>query len=84
MPAVMAGPVSFAPPKGKSSKMAIIIAGFAAFGGFLYGYDTGYIAGVKAMPFWLRSAGQLGSDGKYHITTSQDSLVTSILSVGVG
>jgi len=82
MPAVMAGPVSFAPPKGKSSKMAIIIAGFAAFGGFLYGYDTGYIAGVKAMPFWLRSAGQLGSDGKYHITTSQDSLVTSILSVG--
>jgi len=41
MPAVMAGPVSFAPPKGKSSKMAIIIAGFAAFGGFLYGYDTG-------------------------------------------
>ncbi|KAI9610095.1 hypothetical protein H4Q26_007093 [Puccinia striiformis f. sp. tritici PST-130] len=56
--------------------MAIIIAGFAAFGGFLY------IAGVKAMPFWLRSAGQLGSDGKYSITTSQDSLVTSILSVG--
>lgn len=82
MPPVMAGPVSFAPPEGKSSKMAIIIAGFAAFGGFLYGYDTGYIAGVKAMPFWLRSAGQLGSDGKYHITTSQDSLVTSILSVG--
>ncbi|KNZ48329.1 hypothetical protein VP01_574g9 [Puccinia sorghi] len=76
MPPVMAGPVSFAPPEGKSSKMAIIIAGFAAFGGFLY------IAGVKAMPFWLRSAGQLGSDGKYHITTSQDSLVTSILSVG--
>ncbi|KAA1097568.1 Solute carrier 2 (Facilitated glucose transporter) member 8 [Puccinia graminis f. sp. tritici] len=82
MPAVMAGPVTFAPPEGKSSKMAIIIAGFAAFGGFLYGYDTGYIAGVKAMPFWLRSAGQLGPDGKYMITTGQDSLVTSILSVG--
>ncbi|PLW07350.1 hypothetical protein PCANC_06994 [Puccinia coronata f. sp. avenae] len=82
MPAVMAGPVSFAPPAGKSSKMAIIIAGFAAFGGFLYGYDTGYIAGVKAMPFWLRSAGKLGPNGKYSITTSQDSLVTSILSVG--
>lgn len=78
----MAGPVTFAPPEGKSSKMAIIIAGFAAFGGFLYGYDTGYIAGVKAMPFWLRSAGQLGPDGKYMITTGQDSLVTSILSVG--
>lgn len=62
--------------------MAIIIAGFAAFGGFLYGYDTGYIAGVKAMPFWLRSAGQAGPDGEYMITTSQDSLVTSILSVG--
>nr|CAC41332.1 HXT1p [Uromyces viciae-fabae] len=82
MPAVMAGPVSFAPPEGKSSKVAIVIAVFAAFGGFLYGYDTGYIAGVKAMPFWLRSAGQRGPDGKYMITTSQDSMVTSILSVG--
>jgi hypothetical protein len=29
------------------------------------------------MPFWLRSAGQLGADGKYMITTSQDSLVRS-------
>lgn len=82
MPAVMAGPVSFAPPAGKSSAMAIVIAGFAAFGGFLYGYDTGYISGVKAMPFWLRSAGQLGPDGEYMITTGQDSLVTSILSIG--
>lgn len=28
------------------------------------------------MPFWLRSAGQLGPDGTYSITTSQDSLVS--------
>ncbi|MBW0504750.1 hypothetical protein O181_044465 [Austropuccinia psidii MF-1] len=81
MPAV-AGPVSFAPPAGKSSTMAIVIAGFAAFGGFLYGYDTGYISGVKAMPFWLHSVGQPGPNGEYMITTSQDSLVTSILSIG--
>lgn len=31
---------------------------------------------TKAMPFWLRSAGQLGPDGTYSITTSQDSLVS--------
>lgn len=36
MPAVIGGPVSFAPPTGKSSGMAIVIAGFAAFGGFLF------------------------------------------------
>ncbi|CAH7689037.1 general substrate transporter [Phakopsora pachyrhizi] len=82
MPAVMAGPVTFAPPKGKSSAMAIVVAGFAAFGGFLYGYDTGYISGVKAMPGWLRGVGQVGPDGNFFLTTSQDSLVTSILSIG--
>ncbi|KAH9817278.1 hypothetical protein DFH28DRAFT_1124679 [Melampsora americana] len=77
MPAVMAGPVSFAPPEGKSSAMAIVIAGFAAFGGIFVNTVM-----ILAMPFWLRSAGQPGPDGEYMITTGQDSLVTSVLSIG--
>jgi sugar porter (SP) family MFS transporter len=50
---------------------------FAAFGGILYGYDTGVINGVQAMPDWLCTFGT-----NCAITSSQQSLVVSILSAG--
>ncbi|GAA5979624.1 hypothetical protein JCM11641_007891 [Rhodosporidiobolus odoratus] len=70
-----------------SNKMAIIMSAFAAFGGFLYGYDTGYISGVKEMPYWLEKFGHydgLDANGNatYAITSGDNSLVTSILSAG--
>lgn len=55
---------------------------FAAFGGFLFGYDTGYIAGVKAMPFFVDTFGTLDANGEYALSTATDSLITSILSAG--
>ncbi|GAA95166.1 uncharacterized protein L969DRAFT_53148 [Mixia osmundae IAM 14324] len=69
---------------GKSKVPAILMVTFAAFGGLLFGYDTGYISGVKAMPYWLQSFGSPDATAVsgYSITTSQDSLVTSILSAG--
>ncbi|GAA5965299.1 hypothetical protein JCM3765_007155 [Sporobolomyces pararoseus] len=66
----------------KISPMAVTMAAFAAFGGFLYGYDTGYISGVKEMDGWLEIFGDLQPDGSYTITSGTDSLVTSILSAG--
>lgn len=67
----------------KISAMAVFMAAFAAFGGFLYGYDTGYISGVKEMPAWLRYvAGDLQPDGTYTLSSGNNSLVTSILSAG--
>ncbi|CAK5275923.1 unnamed protein product [Mycena citricolor] len=68
---------------------AIIMSAFAAFGGILFGYDTGTIGGVIAMQDWLNvfgtldTTGQLGKDthGRY-ITTADKSLVVSILSAG--
>ncbi|GAA6040121.1 hypothetical protein JCM8097_002037 [Rhodosporidiobolus ruineniae] len=50
--------------------------------GFLYGYDTGYISGVKAMPFFIETYGTLQDDGTRALSTGTDSLVTSILSAG--
>ncbi|KAE9398530.1 MFS monosaccharide transporter [Gymnopus androsaceus JB14] len=69
-------------PKNKFA--AIAITTFAAFGGILYGYDTGIISGIVAMDDWLKTFGYATGDPTkpYAITTSTDSLVVSILSAG--
>ncbi|KAG1806982.1 monosaccharide importer [Suillus subaureus] len=67
---------------------AIIMSAFAAFGGILFGYDTGTIGGVIAMDDWLTtfgvydpsSANTTGFD--YYLPTAHKSLVVSILSAG--
>ncbi len=51
---------------------------FVAFGGVLFGYDTGTISGIIAMKHWLLL---FADDGKT-ITASQQSLIVSILSAG--
>ena len=73
---------------GSKSKIAgIAMTAFAAFGGILFGYDTGTISGITAMKDWLRLFGSPTDDLTNHptgyaITSSQQSLVTSILSAG--
>ncbi|OCK78589.1 general substrate transporter [Lepidopterella palustris CBS 459.81] len=59
---------------------AICIGLFVAFGGVLFGYDTGTISGILAMPYWLGEFTTPGNDGK--LTASQNSLIVSILSAG--
>ncbi|GAA6020446.1 hypothetical protein JCM11491_000249 [Sporobolomyces phaffii] len=71
-----------APVVGHISAMAVFMAAFAAFGGFLYGYDTGYISGVKEMKAWVAIFGDLQPDGTYALSSGTNSLVTSILSAG--
>lgn len=50
----------------------------------LFGYDTGTIGGILAMPYWLKtfSTGALDSSGNPTITTSESSEIVSILSAG--
>ena len=72
-------------PKNKLS--GILMVSFAAFAGILFGYDTGTISGVTAMKDFLRLFGSPTTNIKDHptgymITSSQQSLVTSILSAG--
>ncbi|KAH1354085.1 hypothetical protein KXW30_008311 [Aspergillus fumigatus] len=68
-----------------SAAPAIIIGLFVAFGGILFGYDTGTISGILAMPYWrkLFSTGYINPDDNYpDITSSQSSMIVSLLSAG--
>ena len=69
---------------------AYLICAFAAFGGIFFGYDTGWMGGVLAMPYFIRQYTGLpypdSSDkaavAAFHLPASDNSLTTSILSCG--
>ncbi|KAJ6544234.1 monosaccharide importer [Mycena capillaripes] len=68
---------------------AMVMSAFAAFGGILFGYDTGTIGGVIAMQDWLNTFGSFDPTGVlgsktngFYVKTSDKSLVVSILSAG--
>ncbi|KAF2133068.1 general substrate transporter [Dothidotthia symphoricarpi CBS 119687] len=68
-----------------SSGPAIMVGLFVAFGGVLFGYDTGTIGGILAMPYWRRSfsTGYINPTDNYaDITSGEKSLIVSILSAG--
>ncbi|KAH8802485.1 high-affinity glucose transporter [Xylogone sp. PMI_703] len=63
---------------------AIAIGLFVAFGGILFGYDTGTISGIMAMDYWENtfSTGFRDSTGHLNVSSSQSSAIVSILSAG--
>ncbi|KAI3322358.1 high-affinity glucose transporter RGT2 [Xylariaceae sp. AK1471] len=71
-------------PEAGKAWPAIAIGLFVAFGGILFGYDTGTISGIISMPYWQRlfSTGYINSHGMPDITPSQSSAIVSILSAG--
>ncbi|KAJ7053899.1 general substrate transporter [Mycena amicta] len=64
------------------SGRAILLAVFIAFGGFLFGYDIGVISGCLIMPDFIDRFGQVGADGKMFLSSSRQSIITSLLSAG--
>ncbi|KAI0275470.1 general substrate transporter [Gloeopeniophorella convolvens] len=63
------------------SLRAILFAIFVAFG-FLFGYDTGVISGCLIMPDFVRRFGQVDSNGQHFLSSSRQSIITSLLSAG--
>lgn len=73
---------------------AYLICAFAAFGGIFFGYDTGWMSGVLAMPYVITqytgkpspptgtSAADVELQNAFHLTARDQSLTTSILSAG--
>lgn len=65
-----------------TSRRAVLLAIFIAFGGFLFGYDMGVISGCLIMPDFIRRFGQEGTDGQYILSSSRQSIIVSLLSAG--
>ena len=84
-PAVAGAGIGASGPKNRA--VGIFMVAFAAFGGILFGYDTGVISGVKEMKDWLEVYGDPTTDTAtyqygYYLPSNRESLVVSILSVG--
>ncbi|KAK5131418.1 hypothetical protein LTR08_000954 [Meristemomyces frigidus] len=80
-------PLMLRPPPGTAGAAwpAIMVGFFVAFGGVLYGYDTGTIGGILAMRYWLNqfSTGYTDPEtGLLAITAAQSSMIVSLLSAG--
>ncbi|KAI1100731.1 general substrate transporter [Jackrogersella minutella] len=58
---------------------AYFMCAFAAFGGIFFGYDSGYINGVMAMPYFIA---EIEGEGVSELSPEHKSLITSILSAG--
>jgi len=68
-----------------SAVPAIGVGLFVAFGGILFGYDTGTIGGILGMKYWRNefSTGYINTKDHYKdVTSSQSSEIVSILSAG--
>ncbi|EKM84259.1 hypothetical protein AGABI1DRAFT_52117 [Agaricus bisporus var. burnettii JB137-S8] len=65
-----------------TNRHAIVLAAFVAFGGFLFGYDIGVISGCLIMPDFVRRFGEQGADGEFFLSSSRQSIITSLLSAG--
>ncbi|KFY66526.1 hypothetical protein V496_02030 [Pseudogymnoascus sp. VKM F-4515 (FW-2607)] len=61
---------------------AWLFCSFAALGACLYGYDGVYFTGVSAMDVFVQHFGTQKSDGSYEISSSQLSLMTSVINIG--
>ncbi|EGV61718.1 hypothetical protein PSN45_000409 [Yamadazyma tenuis] len=71
--------LNFGERKAGSTSMGIFVGLFAAFGGILFGYDTGTISGIMAMKYVTERFPQ---DIPNEFSSSEKSLIVSILSVG--
>lgn len=66
----------------KDYASVIIFCFFIAFGGFVFGFDTGTISGFINMTDFTQRFGQLNDDGEYYFSDVRTGLIVSIFNVG--
>ncbi|SJM88908.1 probable Low-affinity glucose transporter HXT3 [Zygosaccharomyces bailii] len=71
------------PNTGKGKYASICICCFmVAFGGFVFGWDTGTISGFVNQTDWIRRFGSRHTDGTYYLSKVRMGLVVSIFNIG--
>lgn len=71
------------PEKSFKDHIAISIFCFlVAFGGFVFGFDTGTISGFLNMSDYKARFGQQGADGTYYMSNVRTGLIVSIFNIG--
>jgi SP family sugar:H+ symporter-like MFS transporter len=66
----------------RSDSQVYIISGFAAIGGFLYGYDIGVISGVLTMPDFLSTFGDATSIAQGTLTSTLRGAIVGVFLFG--
>ncbi|GAV46700.1 hypothetical protein ZYGR_0A02940 [Zygosaccharomyces rouxii] len=76
-------PIIDLPKKPASAYISVaIMCVMIAFGGFVFGWDTGTISGFVNQSDWIRRFGTQRSDGTYYLSKVRMGLVVSIFNVG--
>ncbi|KAI5963329.1 HXT5 [Candida pseudojiufengensis] len=53
-----------------------------AFGGFVFGYDTGTISGFVNMTDFINRFGQVGDNGEYYLSEIRIGIIISVFNIG--
>ena len=76
-------PEAEAPPKPISAYFTVIcLCLMIAFGGFVFGWDTGTISGFVAQTDFKRRFGQQAADGSYYLSDVRTGLIVAIFNIG--
>lgn len=77
-------PASVAVPVGSKAKYFTsgFLCAMIAFGGFVFGWDTGTISGFVNMPEFQHRFGQLSGEGEYYLSKARTGLMVSIFNIG--
>ncbi|CCF57721.1 hypothetical protein KAFR_0D00740 [Kazachstania africana CBS 2517] len=76
-------PVVEIPKRPASAYITVsLICLMIAFGGFIFGWDTGTISGFVAQTDFLRRFGMQHSDGTYYLSRVRTGLMVSIFNIG--
>ncbi|KAK0526676.1 hypothetical protein OC834_004712 [Tilletia horrida] len=66
----------------RANSRPLLLCLVGVLGAVLYGYDGTYFAGILAMQRFLRDFGSLQPDGRFDVSSSQRSLLASIVQAG--
>lgn len=87
MPGALAATADMSRIEAPVTMKAYLMCAFSAFGGIFFGYDSGYISGVLAMPYVIEHFQPISKEFKdnpdvFTLSSWKRSLITSILSAG--